>query len=475
MKETNPFGKLSPEEKRKLLEKLLLEKAGSQTPSERTEGAPAGQPVPSTVRGHLQNGPGGVQTGNPELGSQAFPGQGLIFPEEYRVLQQKFAEFERLGYGDIYFAVADGINNHTISLRSREYINFTSYNYLGLSGDPEVSAQAKAAIDQYGTSVSASRLVSGERSLHRELESALAKLLGVQDCLVLVGGYGTNETVVGNLLGSGDLILYDSLIHASVQAGAKASEAAVRPFPHNNWEALDGILAAERGKYRQVLIVIEGVYSMDGDIPDLPHFIAVKQKHRALLMIDEAHSLGVLGEHGAGVGEYHRVNRQDVEIWMGTLSKTLASCGGYIAGNRELIEYLKFTMPGFVYSVGMSPPNAAAALAALRLMEREPARIGALHQRAALFLELAKNKGINTGPSRDSAVIPVMVGNSLGALKLYQALFERGIYALPLMYPAVPENLARLRFFISSTHTEEQIRTTVAALEEAYPYSITTG
>jgi len=295
MKNNQPdISRLTPEEKRKLLEKMLLKGARSDAPKKDA-------------------------------------GKGFQYPEDYRVLQERFKDLEKYGCGNIYFTAAEGLNDHLTTINGRTLINYTSYNYIGLSGNPVVAQAAKDAIDKYGTSVSASRLASGERPDHRALEQALAEMLGAEDCLVFVGGYGTNETVIGHLMNTGDLILFDSYSHASIQDGCRLSGADVKPFPHNNWEALDTILGEQRKKYRQVLIVIEGVYSMDGDIPDLPRFVAVKKNHEALLMIDEAHSIGVLGRTGAGIGEYHAVDRQDVEIWMGTLSKSFASCGGYIA------------------------------------------------------------------------------------------------------------------------------------------------
>ncbi len=165
-------------------------------------------------------------------------------------------------------------------------------------------------------------------------------------------------------------------------------------------------------------MVIEGVYSMDGDIPDLPRFIEVKKRHRALLMIDEAHSIGVLGRHGAGIGEHYAVDRGDVELWMGTMSKSLGSCGGYIAGCKELIEYLKYTVPGFVFSVGLPPAAAAAALASIRILESQPERVARLQENARRFLSAAAARGMNTGTSQGTAVVPIIVGNSLAALRL---------------------------------------------------------
>lgn len=380
-----------------------------------------------------------------------------LYPE-YIKLKQNFEMLEATGLGNPFFKVHERVANDTTVIGGRELINFSSYNYVGMSGDPVVSAAARAAIDRYGTSVSASRLVSGETGLHRELERGIADFIGVDDAIVFVGGHSTNETTVGHLFGPGDLILHDALAHNSIVQGAMLSRAQRRPFPHNNWEVVDRVLTDLRGDHRRVLVAIEGVYSTDGDIPDLPRFIEVSKRHKAFLMVDEAHSAGVLGPHGRGIGEHFGVNPQDVDLWMGTLSKSFGSCGGYIAGDRAMVEYLKYTAPGFVYSVGISPANAAAALAAIRLLTDEPGRIAALHERARLFLALARDRGLNTGLSHDSPIVPVILGDSLHCLRLSQAMFDRGINVQPILYPAVEERAARLRFFITASHTEEQIR-----------------
>jgi 8-amino-7-oxononanoate synthase len=380
-----------------------------------------------------------------------------LYPE-YIKLRQSFEMLEATGLGNPFFRVHERVANDTTVIGGRELINFSSYNYVGMSGDPVVSATACAAIERYGTSVSASRLVSGETGLHRDLERGIADFIGVDDAIVFVGGHSTNETTVGHLFGPGDLILHDALAHNSIVQGAMLSRAQRRPFPHNNWQVVDRVLAELRGDHRRVLVAIEGVYSTDGDIPDLPRFIEVCKRHKAFLMVDEAHSAGVLGPHGRGIGEHFGVNPQDVDLWMGTLSKSFGSCGGYIAGDRAMVEYLKYTAPGFVYSVGISPANAAAALAAIRLLTDEPERIAVLHERARLFLALARERGLNTGLSHDSPIVPVILGDSLHCLRLSQAMFDRGINVQPILYPAVEERAARLRFFITAGHTEEQIR-----------------
>ena len=373
---------------------------------------------------------------------------------------------ERLGVTNPFFRVHDGRAGATTLIGGETFTNFSSYNYLGLAGHPEVNEAAKAAIDRYGTSASASRLVSGERPIHRELEQALAAAHGVDDCVVFVSGHATNVSTIGHLFGPKDLIVHDALIHNSALIGSVLSGARRMPFAHNDWEALDRLLAQCRLQYERVLIVLEGLYSMDGDIPDLPHFVQIKRRHRAFLMVDEAHSLGVLGRGGGGIQEHFDLRGSDVDIWMGTLSKALASCGGYIAGERALVEHLKCAAPGFVYSVGMPPPAAAAALTALRLLQAEPQRSQTLRARGRQFLEAARARGIDTGLSIGLSVIPAITHGSLKAARLSEALFRRKINVQPIVYPAVQERSARLRFFISSEHTEAQIHMAVEALAE---------
>ncbi len=384
-------------------------------------------------------------------------------PGYERLLVPRIAS-ERLGIANPFFKTHEGTAGAVTTIEDRPYINFSSYNYLGLSGHPRVNKAAKDAIEHYGTSVSASRLVAGERPIQRMLEEELADLYEVEDCIVFVSGHATNVSTIGYLFGPKDLVIHDSLIHNSVLEGIKLSGATRRSFPHNNADALDAILAELRNQFERVLIVIEGLYSMDGDMPDLPRFIDIKTRHKAFLMVDEAHSLGVLGKSGKGIREHFGVAGTAVDIWMGTLSKALAGCGGYIAGERALVENLKYAAPGFVYSVGISAPLAAASLEALRIMRAEPERVGRLRERSKLLLDLAKSHGIDTGHAQGFAIVPAIVGNSLKAVKLSNQLFEMGINVQPIIYPAVEERAARLRFFLSSLHTDAQLQTVVQAL-----------
>lgn len=322
------------------------------------------------------------------------------------------------------------------------------------------------AIERYGVSAAASRHVAGERPVHGELERALADHYGVADSLVFVSGYATNVGVIGHLAGPRDLVICDALAHNSIVMGGVLSGAARRSFAHNDLDSLEHMLATTRGNFERTLIVVEGLYSMDGDYPDLPRLIDIKTRHHAWLMVDEAHALGVLGPRGYGIAEHFGVDPRKVDIWMGTLSKALAGCGGYIAGCKELIEYLRLTAGVFVYSVGMPPVIAATALKALEILHREPERVRALQHNAARFCALATARGLDIGNAAGTAVCPVLVANSLPAVMLSQRLFERGINVLPVTYPAVPAKASRLRFFLTAAHNEEQLATAVEATAE---------
>lgn len=383
--------------------------------------------------------------------------------DQFRIVR---SAAELLGISDPYFRVHDGIAGAETSIEGQKYINFSSYNYLGLNGHPEVGAAAKDAIDRFGTSVSASRLVSGERPPHRELERRLADIHGAEDCVAFVSGHATNVTVIGHLMGKADLILHDAFVHNSAVQGAQLSGARRLSFPHNDTAAAERLLAENRSRHKRVMLVIEGHYSMDGDIPDLPAFSAMARRHGAWLLVDEAHALGVVGKTGKGIAEHFGLPASAADFWMGTLSKTLSGCGGYIAGRRELVEYLKVSAPGFVYSVGMPPPIAAAAIASLDVMEREPERVARLNANTRLLMDEIGRAGLDTGLSAGFGIVPVITGSSISAGRLSDALFKRGINVQPIIYPAVPEKSARLRFFVSSEHAEEQIATTVGILKE---------
>jgi len=369
-----------------------------------------------------------------------------------------------VGLRNPFFHQIEGRAGPTVSIGGKDYINFSSYDYLGLNFQDEVAEAAKDAIDQYGTSVSASRPTAGNRPIHRALEEQLADLYQADDALVFVSGHSTNVSTIGDFLGPKDLVLYDALSHNSIIVGTKLSGATRKSFRHNDLADLENHLQQSRYQYDRVLIVVEGLYSMDGDLPDLVGLVDIKSRFGAWLMVDEAHSLGVLGDSGRGIFEHAGVDPRQIDIWMGTLSKTLCGCGGYIAGNGVLIEILKYQASGFMYSVGIPAPVTAASMRALQLMQQQPERIQRLQANGKMFLKTAQQAGLDTGNSQGYSVVPIIIGDSLRTVKMCNLLMEKGIFSIPVTYPAVTMQQARIRFFITSEHSREQIVYTIETM-----------
>ena len=379
----------------------------------------------------------------------------------YRALRRRIEEVLASGQAVPFFQPRDGVSHSVVRRQDKSLINYSGYNYLGLSGHPAVSAAAKNAIDKYGTSASASRIVSGQIDLHGDLEEKLANFLGTEDALVFISGYLTNVSVISHLLTRADAVIYDSGAHNSIITGAKLSGAKTYTYENGDWDGLERLMEKERGNFRRGLLVCEGVYSMDGQILNLPRAVQAKQRHDLLLMVDEAHSLGNVGTTGRGVREAYDMPVDSIDIYMGTLSKTLASSGGYIAGDAGLIEYMRFLCPGLIFSVGLSPPDTAAAIAALDILAHEPHRPKRLRERARYFRQIAREYGLEIGGDEESPVASLIVGEDTKAMELSKRLFDQGVDVQPIVRPAVAAKSARLRFFITASHTEEQIRATI--------------
>lgn len=358
-----------------------------------------------------------------------------------------------------------GPSDAVVNLEGRELINFSSYNYLALAFDERVKAAAKKAIDDFGTSTGSGRSITGEVSIHQEFERELCDVLKSEDAVLSVGGYSTNAFTVGYLARPQDLIVYDELVHNSALAGCKMTTARRFSFPHNDYDALDKILAQHRDKYERCIVLIEGVYSMDGDIPDVPRMIEIKNRHKATLMVDEAHSMGIIGPNGLGVTDYFGIDGSEIDILFGSMSKAFGTCGGYVAGPKPLIAMLKNYAPGvLLYGAAPTPANTAAGLATLRIMRAEPERARRVQSNAAYFIERAKAAGLDTYNSKDSGVVPVMMRDSELALWSSIQLFDKGICSFPMLYPIVPRDKSRLRFFINTNHTKAQIDYTIETL-----------
>jgi 8-amino-7-oxononanoate synthase len=387
-------------------------------------------------------------------------------PEAREIAMAKTAG-QMMGVQDPFLLPFDDRPTAETTRHGRPMLNFSTYDYLGIGTDPRVEAAAMAAIERHGVSCGASRLVGGERPAHREFEQALAAFFGLEDAVCMVSGHATSVTTIGTLLGPEDLIILDELMHNSAYEGARLSGATRLSMPHNDLDWLETTLAARRAKHRRVLIVVEGLYSMDGDCPDLARLIELKGAYDAWLMVDEAHAVGVLGATGRGVAEAQGIDPRLVDIWMGTLSKTFASTGGYIAGSAALIAMLKWRAPGFVFSVGLPPVLVAAAHAALDILAAEPARVSKLASNGRYLRETLRGVGLNTGWSEGHAVCPVVLGDSVTTAAVAHLIETRGVCAPPILHPAVPERRARLRLFASSAHERSQIDAAATIIAEA--------
>lgn len=380
---------------------------------------------------------------------------------EYKKVQAQKTAGEMFGIENPFYRAHETAAGAKTMMGGQSFLNFASYDYLGTNQHPKVRDAAKDAISTYGISASASRVVAGERPIHATLENRLAEVYGVDAAVCFVSGYLTNVTAISAIMGPQDLVIHDELIHNSVLTGIKLSGATRRFFKHNQFDDLESILNSLEGSFRRILVIVEGIYSMDGDIVDLPAVVNLRSRYGFWLMVDEAHSLGVLGETGRGTFEHFNIDPRQVDIWMGTLSKTTSSCGGYIAGSQALIDILKADAGGFVYSVGLAPALAAGAVASLDVLRDENERVAQLRKNGNTFLKLAQDAGLDTGLSLGYSVVPVLVGDSMKAVQLSNDLRDVGINVLPIIYPAVQEGLARLRFFITCEHTEEQMKYTV--------------
>ncbi len=364
---------------------------------------------------------------------------------------------------DPFFVAIDSARQEA-EARGRHFVSFANYDYLGVAGHPAVKAAAADAIETLGVGALASRLVGGERSTHHAFEERLAQFLGVESVLTLVSGYLTNVTTISHIMNTHDAIFLDELSHNSIICGAKGASATTIVFRHNDLDHLDFLLQEKRSTYRHVLIVAEALYSMDGDIVDLQRLVEIKDKHKTWLLIDEAHSIGVLGQDGRGLCEYTGVDPSQIDLIIGTLSKTFASCGGFVAGRAAVIEWLRYTLPGFVFSVGLSPVIAAAAQTALQVIQKETWRIERLRQNADLFVELAREAGLDTGPAIGRGVVPILFPDSHETLAASRHLMNNGYYVPPIIQIGVPKNQPRLRFFLSAAHKAEDIRGVIELL-----------
>lgn len=359
----------------------------------------------------------------------------------------------------------DGPTNHRVRSRGRDLVMLGSYSYLGLIGHPRIDAAARAAVDEWGTGAGGVRLLTGHTTLHERLEARLARFAGREDAVLYSSGYVTNVAVLSALAGPGDLVLMDKLDHASIVDGALLCGARWRTWRHGDLGHLERLLRESRGRYGAILVVADSVFSMDGDLLDLPRAAALCREHGARLVVDEAHSIGAVGRAGHGIEEHFGMEGA-IDVKIGTLSKAIPSVGGYVAGDAGLVGYLRHYSRPFIFSAALPPPQAAAALEALDVIEAEPWRVRRAHENAERLRRGLAAQGWDTGRST-TCVIPVLVGDDAKAFDLARELFARGLFVCPIGHPAVPKGQARLRLTVMATHTPEELDFALEAIGEA--------
>jgi 8-amino-7-oxononanoate synthase len=373
-----------------------------------------------------------------------------------------------------YFRVLEGPAGPAVEMEGRERIMLGSNNYLGLTGDPRVKEAAREALERFGTGLTGSRFLNGTLSLHLELERELADWMGSGDALVFTTGYLANTGSIGTLLGPGDTVICDTGDHASILDAVSMSRARIRPFRHNRLDKLETMLSRAEGDGGGVLVVVDGVFSMEGDLAPVPEIAALCREHGARLMVDEAHGVGVLGERGAGACEAYGIE-DEVDLRMGTFSKSLASCGGFIAGPADVIDFLRVQSRSFMFTAAAVPAAIGAALGALRiirshegpeLMARVLDNARYLHRGLAeLGYEVMEPTTMPDGSELLTPIVPVLIGDDWEAVLVWKALYDAGVYVNVALYPAVQRGGALLRTSVMATHEREHLDRALEAFE----------
>jgi 8-amino-7-oxononanoate synthase len=364
-----------------------------------------------------------------------------------------------------YFRLIESEAGPVMEVEGGSKVMLGSNNYLGLTGDPRVKAAARDALERYGTGLTGSRFLNGTTPLHVELERELADWMGTEDVIVFTTGHQANVGCLGTILEPGDTVICDSADHASILDGVRLSGAKLRPFRHNQMSKLERMLERAAGDGGGVLVVVDGVFSMEGDVCDLPGIVELCKAYGARLMVDEAHAVGVLGARGAGTCELFGLE-EEVDLRMGTFSKSLASCGGFIAGSSEVVEYLRIASRPFIFTASAVPAAVGAALGALRVMRSEgPELMARLLDNAAYLRQGYRDLGLKVvepgrlpdGSEANTPVVPVVVGEDWQAVLLWKALFDAGVYTNVAIHPAVPPGGALLRTSLMATHEREHL------------------
>ncbi len=405
-----------------------------------------------------QTDPSAAHAGTPQLqdaSATADPGgresDGLL--QHYDRLNRRVKSLKKQG---LYFFEPE-ISAHDgawVVADGQRMLMLGSYEYLGLLGHPHLNKSAIAAIEEFGTGHHGVRLLAGTTTVHRKLEAKLAAFMRAEDAVVFSSGYVTNLATLSALVGRGDCVIGDQFNHASIVDGCRMSGAEFLEFKHNCMDSLAENLQQAGG--RRTLVVVDAVFSMDGDIVDLPTVVELCRKHQALLMVDEAHSLGVLGKTGGGIQEHFELHPGDIDVKMGTLSKTLAGCGGFIAGREEITTYLRHHARGYIFSGALPAGQASVAIAALEILERQPELVERLRENVAYYLKGLKTLGFDTAQSV-TPIVPVMTENDEITLEMTRICRGEGLLVIPVCFPAVPIDAPRLRTCVSAIHSRQDI------------------
>ncbi len=375
------------------------------------------------------------------------------------ILQDKLSEYDapqKVMEAGIYpyFRVIESDQDTEVLINGKKVLMFGSNSYLGLTCHPKIKEAAKKAIDKYGTGCAGSRFLNGTLDIHIELEERLARLMNKDGAICYSTGFQVNLGVVSALAGRNDYLLLDELDHASIIEGSRLSFSKIFKFQHNNMKSLEAKLKlCEPDKIK--LIVVDGIFSMEGDIINLPEVVRLAEKYKASIMVDDAHSIGVIGKNGAGTASHFGLTDK-VDLTMGTFSKSLASLGGFIAADKEIINYLKHNSRSLIFSASMTPSSAATVLAALDIMESEPERIKHLWDLTHYAQQAFKDMGFDTGKSA-SPIIPLFIRDEIAALQMTKLLLEDGVFVNPVVSPGVPKEDSLIRFSLMATHTFEQL------------------
>lgn len=385
------------------------------------------------------------------------------------ILQEKLSKFDlprKIIDAGIYpyFRVIESDQDTVVTIDGKKVLMFGSNSYLGLTSDPRIKEAAKKAIDQYGTGCAGSRFLNGTLDIHIELEERLAKFTGKEGALCFSTGFQVNLGVVSVLTGRSDHLLLDELDHASIIEGSRLSFSRVLKFGHNDMKSLESKLKHCTPDSLK-LIVVDGIFSMEGDIVKLPDIVKLAEKYKATIMVDDAHSLGVIGVNGAGTASHFGLTDK-VDLIMGTFSKSFASLGGFIASDKDTINFLKHSSRSLIFSASMTPSSTATVLAALDIMESEPERIKHLWDVTNYAMKGFKSNGFDTGKS-ESPIIPLFIRDEMKALMLTKMLLEDGVFVNPVVSPGVPKEDSLIRYSLMATHTKEQVEISIEKITKA--------